>query len=188
MPSINDHVIIICNQIAHHRVAAFLQLSLPEIYRGLTPHTLSHSPAWMGKKENILNSDTVGIIFKGKKTPLAFFSSSSLLLPYSPHPFFFNTSTHNELYQTYQQASSSCPCFFPVDSSCSVSCPEPRSNPGTHMRARWCSQYSSLKYAVPTICESPSSLYSFTEEELMFKDTGKFPKCDSPHLMLVCYV
>ncbi|SAM08835.1 hypothetical protein [Absidia glauca] len=38
-------------------------------------------------------------------------------------------------------------------------------------------QYSSLKYAVPTICESPSSLYSFTEEELMFKDTvGRFAR------------
>lgn len=43
--------------------------------------------------------------------------------------------------------------------------------------ARLCSHYS-MKYAVPTICESPSSLYAFTEEELMFKDTGKFVKCD----------
>ncbi|KAI8327822.1 hypothetical protein BC941DRAFT_519575, partial [Chlamydoabsidia padenii] len=32
-------------------------------------------------------------------------------------------------------------------------------------------RHYSMKYAVPTICESPSSLYSFTEEELMFKDT-----------------
>ncbi|ORZ23109.1 acyl-CoA dehydrogenase/oxidase [Absidia repens] len=37
-------------------------------------------------------------------------------------------------------------------------------------------QYS-MKYAVPTVSESVSSLYSFTEEELMFKDTvGRFAR------------
>lgn len=187
MPSINDHVISIWNQIAIIEFAAFWRLP-PEIYRGLLlpTYSLTHQREW--EKKKTFETPIPWESFSKVKRHLWLFFLLLFFFFIHLDTFFFNTSTHNELYQTYQQASSSCPCFFSVDSPCSVSCPKPRSNPGTDMRARWCSQYSSLKYAVPTICESPSSLYSFTEEELMFKDTGKFPMCGSPHLMLVCYV
>jgi hypothetical protein len=37
------------------------------------------------------------------------------------------------------------------------------------------SNYAALTYSIPTAHEAPTSLQAFTEDELMLKDTGKFP-------------